>query len=234
MLILIVAIALPSINNKISSNIYIRISSIILLYSGLLAINAINIPELGSGVGIFSGLFHVTLISQLMDCFIFLIGSLILISWPIINNINYNHNLSSNRFKNKIYKINNYATEYSLIILFSTLGASLLISSADIVSMYLSIELQSFGVYILCTIFRDSDTATSAGLKYFLLGGLSSCLILLGGGLVYSFTGLTNYEDIYSLIYVSDVNNITQGLNLGFIFIIVGLLFKIAAAPLHN
>jgi NADH-ubiquinone oxidoreductase chain 2 len=73
------AIALPFINNKISSNNYIRISSIILLYSGLLALNALNIPNLGSGIGIFSGLFHVTLISQLMDCFIFLIGLLILV-----------------------------------------------------------------------------------------------------------------------------------------------------------
>src|SRR5256885_16167687 len=131
-------------------------------------------------------------------------------------------------------KINNYAIEYSLIILFSILGASLLISSADIISMYLSIELQSFGVYILCTIFRDSNSATSAGLKYFLLGGLSSCLILLGGGLVYSYTGLTNFEDIYSLINVYELNNINQGLNLGFSLIFVGLLFKIAAAPLHN
>jgi NADH:ubiquinone oxidoreductase subunit 2 (chain N) len=118
--------------------------------------------------------------------------------------------------------------------LFSSLGASFLISAADIVSMYLSIELQSFGVYILPAVFRDSDDATSASLKYFLLGGLSSCLILLGGGLVYSFTGLTNFESIYSLIYLSETNNIIQGFNLGFIFIIVGLLFKIAAAPLHN
>jgi NADH:ubiquinone oxidoreductase subunit 2 (subunit N) len=63
-------------------------------------------------------------------------------------------------------KINTYAIEYSLVILFSTLGASLLISSSDIVSMYLSIELQSFGVYILSTIFRDSDNATSAGFHF--------------------------------------------------------------------
>jgi NADH-ubiquinone oxidoreductase chain 2 len=121
--------------------------------------------------------------------------------------------------------------------------------------MYLSIELQSFGVYILATVFRDSDSATSAGLKYFLLGGLSSCLILLGVGLIYSYSGLTNFEAIYSLISVisesnisltiqggTDIsnnvyylpNNIIQGLNLGFIFIFVGLLFKIAAAPLHQ
>jgi NADH-ubiquinone oxidoreductase chain 2 len=100
--------------------------------------------------------------------------------------------------------------------------------------MYLSIELQSFGVYILATLYRDSESATSAGLKYFLLGGLSSCLILFGAGLIYTFTGLTNFESIYSLISVSYSNNIIQGLNLGFILIIVGFLFKIAAAPLHN
>jgi NADH-ubiquinone oxidoreductase chain 2 len=75
-----VAIALPSINNNISSNVYIRLSSIILIYSGLLALNAINIPLMGSGIGLFSGFFHVTLISQFMDTFIFLIGSIILIA----------------------------------------------------------------------------------------------------------------------------------------------------------
>jgi NADH-ubiquinone oxidoreductase chain 2 len=100
--------------------------------------------------------------------------------------------------------------------------------------MYLSIELQSFGVYILASLYRDSDSATAAGLKYFLLGGLSSCLILLGGGLLYTFTGLTNFESIYNLISVSYTNNIIQGISLGFLLIIIGFLFKIAAAPLHN
>jgi NADH-ubiquinone oxidoreductase chain 2 len=230
-LILIVAIALPSINNYISSNIYIRIYSIILLYSGLLALNAINIPSLGFGIGLFNGLFHVTLISQLMDCFIFLIGSLILLAWPLIINKKYN---LLNNIQNNFFKINKYAIEYSLLILFSTLGASLLISSSDIISMYLSLELQSFGIYILTTIFRDSNNATSAGLKYFLLGGLSSCLILFGGSLIYSFTGLSNFESIYSLISIIETNNINQGINLGFIFIFLGLLIKIAAAPLYN
>ncbi len=233
-IILIVAIALPSINIYINSNIYNRLSSIILIYSGLLALNAINIPSMGSGIGLFNGLFHVTLISQFMDTFIFLVGSLILISWPLINNNIYNITKFSNNLQIKLNKLKIYLTEYSLIILFSTLGASLLISSADIISMYLSIELQSFGLYILSTIFRNSDSATSAGLKYFLLGSLSSCLILLGSSLIYSFTGLTNFDSIYSLISVTGYNNINQGLNLGIIFIIVGLLFKIAAAPMHN
>jgi NADH-ubiquinone oxidoreductase chain 2 len=221
-LIFIVAAASQPINN-ICSNLYIRISSIILLYSGLLSFNVINIPAVGFGIGLFNGLFHVTLISQFMDCFIFIIGSLILASWPLINNFT--------SLNNKFKKINTYAIEYSLLILFSTLGASCLVSSSDIMSMYLSIELQSFGIYILSTIFRDSDSATSAGLKYFLLGGLSSCLILLGGGLIYSYTGLTNFEAIYSLISIINTNKIIQGINLGFILIMFGLLFKIAAAP---
>jgi len=166
-IILIMAIALPSLNNSISTNIYIRISSIILLYSGLLSLNVINVPAVGPGIGIFSGLFHVTLISQLMDCFIFIIGLLILVSWPIISNNKINkYKISSFGFKNKNNKINTYAIEYSLIILFSSLGASFLISASDIVSMYLSIELQSFGVYILPSIFRDSDDATSAGFHF--------------------------------------------------------------------
>nr|QKS32172.1 NADH dehydrogenase subunit 2 [Sphaerobolus stellatus] len=88
---------------------------------------------------------------------------------------------------------------YSLIALFSTLGGSLLLSSADLLSMYLSIELQSFSLYVLATIYRNSG-ATSAGLKYFLLGGLASCLILLGGALLYALTGLTGFDSIYSLV----------------------------------
>jgi len=111
--------------------------------------------------------------------------------------------------------------------------------------MYLSIELQSFGVYILATIYRNSESATNAGLKYFLLGGLSSCLILLGCVLIYSYTGLIYFEDIYSITAASnavsnsgslslisgDINTIIQ---LGLVFIFVGFLFKVAGAPFHN
>lgn len=246
-LILIVAIALPSFNKQLSPILLTRISSIIFIYAGVLSFNAFYIQSIGSGIGIYSGLFHVTFVSQLLDTFLLVIASLILIAWPLIN-------VSSTSKENEVVQsshlssvlktkgINQYtqsfgsgkSTEYSLIVLFSTLGATLLVSSADLISMYLSIELQSFGVYILTTLYRDSESATSAGLKYFLLGGLSSCLILLGSGLIYTFTGLTNFESIYSLISVSYSNNIMQGLSLGFILIFIGLLFKIAAAPLHN
>src|SRR6266566_2973838 len=90
-----------------------------------------------------------------------------------------------------------------IIILISTLGSLLLISSSNLITLYLSLELQSFGVYILASLYRHSELAISAGLKYFLLGSLASCIILLGCGL-------------------------------GLILIFIGLLFKIAAAPLHN
>jgi len=238
LLILIVAIALPSFQNKLSPILFTRISSIIFIYAGALSFNALYIESIGSGLGIYSGLFHVTVTSQIMDTFLLLIASVILVAWPIINNTklsikNNTVNITNKLPQHTLGKINP-CTEYSLIIMFSTLGASLLISCADLVSMYLSIELQSFGVYILSTLYRDSESATSAGLKYFLLGGLSSCIILLGSGLLYSYTGLTNFESIYSLISVSYNNQIIHGLTLGLILILIGLLFKIAAAPLHN
>ena len=96
----------------------------------------------------------------------------------------------------------NKSNEYCLIVLFNILGALFLVSSSDLISMYLSIELQSFGLYILATLYKEKLSATSAGLKYFLLGGLSSCIILLGSGLIYTYTGLTNLELIYTLISI--------------------------------
>lgn len=101
--------------------------------------------------------------------------------------------------------------------------------------MYLSIELQSFAVYILASIHRDSESSTAAGLKYFLLGGLSSCFILLGAALIYAYTGLTNIESIFNLILSSsNSSNGTILPILGLSFIVLGFLFKVAAAPLHN
>lgn len=239
LLILIVAIAIPSFQKNFAPNLFTRLSSIIFIYAGVLSFNTLNIESIGSGLGIYSGLFHVTVTSQIMDTFLFLMASLILIAWPIINNSlltikNDTVNKTNNLPQHKVGKAINPSTEYSVIVMFSTLGASLLMSSADLISMYLSIELQSFGVYILSTLYRDSESSTSAGLKYFLLGGLSSCIILLGSALIYSYTGLTNFESIYSLVSVSYSNQIIHGLTLGFILILIGLLFKIAAAPLHN
>ncbi len=115
---------------------------------------------------------------------------------------------STDNFYDRVVKYNRpVLSEYALIILFTTLGGVLLISSYDLVSMYLSIELQSFALYLLASLYRDSESATSAGLKYFLLGGLSSCFILLGAGLIYAYTGLTNLEALYSLFSVPNITD---------------------------
>jgi len=213
-LILIVAKALPSIQKQISSIHFTRISALILLISGLLSLNILYIQSIGSGIGIFSGFYQVSSISQTIEFFLLLIGSLILIGWPL--------------------KESKYSIDYSIIVLFSILGSSLLISSLDLISFYLSLELQSFGLYILATLYRNKESATKAGLKYFLLGGLSSCLILLGTAIIYSYTGLTQLESIYMLLLTTNIQYVIIGALFGIILIVIGLLFKISAAPLHN
>ena len=121
-----------------------------------------------------------------------------------------------------------------MIVVFSTIGASFLVSSTDLVSLYLAIELQSFAVYILAALYRNNESATAAGLKYFLLGALSSAFILLGSSLIYSYTGLTNLDAISSLVSVSSSDSVTQGVILGLVIMTTGFLFKVAAAPFHN
>jgi NADH-ubiquinone oxidoreductase chain 2 len=137
--------------------------------------------------------------------------------------------------------------EYPLIILFIISGAIFLISSNDLISIFLSIELQSYGLYLLSTIYRNSELSTNAGLTYFLLGGLSSCIILLGQSLLYINSGNTNLDGFYIINSVSGSTNIffNENLNnsipsfyqyyiqLSLVIISVGFLFKIASAPFH-
>jgi NADH-ubiquinone oxidoreductase chain 2 len=129
--------------------------------------------------------------------------------------------------------------EYPLIILFILIGATFLMSSSDLVSMFLAIELQSYGLYIFATLYRDSELSTSAGLTYFLLGGLSSCFILLGSCLLYLNSGITNLDGIFVLSSLSEVNGkeaiveTNKYLNLALLIMSVGYLFKVSAAPFH-
>ena len=226
---LMMAVALPTV--RISPILLIRVTSIILLFAAALSFNASYIQAIGSGVGIYSGLFQVTSLSQVVDTFIFLIAAFVILPWAPAK---FGNNVNTTATSTAVPSI----PEYALIILFTTCGASFLVSSADLVSMYLSIELQSFAVYILAALYRDSESATSAGLKYFLLGGLSSGLILLGSALVYAYTGLTSFEGIYSLLSVTTIplggDSITGPVTIGLTITVVGFLFKIAAAPFHN
>ena len=133
--------------------------------------------------------------------------------------------------------------EYPLILLFVITGSILLITSSDVVSIFLSIELQSYGLYLLCTIYRNSELSTSAGLTYFLLGGLSSCFILLGTSLLYANYGTTNLDGYYVITSISNLaddyrNEMSHWykpfyLNMSLLIMSVGFLFKISAAPFH-
>jgi NADH-ubiquinone oxidoreductase chain 2 len=102
--------------------------------------------------------------------------------------------------------------EYPLILLFVISGAVFLMSTNDLVSIFLSIELQSYGLYLLSTIYRNSELSTAGGLIYFLLGGLSSCFILLGTSLLYVNSGTTSLDGIYILNSISDINENIAGL----------------------
>jgi NADH-ubiquinone oxidoreductase chain 2 len=219
-LTMILAIGLFSL--RISAINFNRIAIILLLYSGVLAYNTLYIDLVGSGVGVFGGLFQVTVITQSIDLFIYLLGAVVLLLGSQVqqnwNPVNGGRGLP-------------VLAEYPLIVLFSVLGMSSLISSSDLVSMFLSIELQSFAVYILATIYRESESATAAGLKYFLLGSLSSALILLGSSLLYGFTGLTSFEGLYMLCSTTTSN---YAIEISVVLMVIGLLFKVSAAPFHN
>lgn len=224
-------VAIPVFSYRITPSLFNRITSVVLIYSALLAFNGLHIESLASGVGIYSGLFHVTTVSVAIEGFLLFTGALILLGWGPV---------TEKTIARSSTTVVPTISEYSLMILFTSMGATLLLSSSDLVSMYLSIELQSFAVYILATLYRDSESATSAGLKYFLLGGLSSALILLGTALIYSYTGLTQFESIYTLVQVTGSEsvansaNYTGGVTCGLLLIGIGFLFKVAAAPLHN
>jgi NADH:ubiquinone oxidoreductase subunit 2 (subunit N) len=281
-----------------------RIVFIIFILGAYIAYNTLNVDAIGSGIGIYGGVFKITILSQVFDMFLFITGGIItlltcfipynfknyddsksikfilegnkenVLKWRThylffksgikdYNNKNllnyYPYNDYSNesniyiRFINIIRKfiellpnINistpyiiekklNYSKlevkEYSLLLLYTVLGGSLLISSQNLISLYLSLELQSFTLYILSTSQIRSFKGTSGGLKYFLLGGLSSGFILLGCSLLYAFTGTVNLEHIF-MIYSDGISN--YFIDPCLIILFAGLLFKVSAAPFHN
>ena len=125
----------------------------------------------------------------------------------------------------------------NIIILLAILGIVLLVSSNDLLAMYLAMELQSLAFYTLATLKRDDESSTEAGLKYFILGSLSSGIFLFGVSLIYGLTGLTNFDSLNLFVFGLGTEmgsqDSTIGLLIGIIFIGIALLFKLAAAPFH-
>lgn len=120
--------------------------------------------------------------------------------------------------------------EYPLLVTLSTLGMLTMISANDLIVLYVGLELQSLALYVLAAFHRDNARSTEAGLKYFVLGALSSGMLLYGASLIYGFTGFTGFEGITAALTPDGVN---LGVQVGAAFVLAGLVFKISAVPFH-
>lgn len=228
-----------------------RIAIIALMYCILH--DTMSLSFISKGIGLHGGLLHITNITQIFHIFVFFISILILqltsfyprkVWIPEYSSLK---DLIFNKFLYYRTKIINKMgehmkiIEYPLILLFVISGAVFLMSTNDLVSVFLSIELQSYGLYLLSTIYRNSELSTTGGLIYFLLGGLSSCFILLGTSLLYVNSGTTSMDGLYILNSISDVNDgvaLTSWyksyyLNFSLLIFSIGFLFKVSAAPFH-
>ena len=235
---------------------YSRIGIVIQFYCIFFCYNNLFVSYLDQGIGLFGGLFNISSISIVFDLLIFLL-TLFILNLTGFYPRKYWSNQYLTFYKLLFTKLKMFIAniinkkgeqfsiiEYTLIILFIITGSILLISSSDLISIYLSIELQSYGLYLLCTMYRNSESSTSSGLTYFLLGGLSSCFILLGIGLIYANSGTTYLDNFYIITNLSNIingeeqNNLIYGDIVNYIpycllLITIGFLFKISAAPFH-
>ena len=234
------------------SILFNRVTIIALIYCMLH--DTLCLSFISKGIGLHGGLLHITNITQTFHIFVFFISILILqltsfyprkVWIPEYSSLK---DLIFNKFLYYRTKIINKMgehmkiIEYPLILLFVISGAVFLMSTNDLVSIFLSIELQSYGLYLLSTIYRNSELSTTGGLIYFLLGGLSSCFILLGTSLLYVNSGTTSMDGLYILNSISDVNEGVAGLtswyksdylNFSLLIFSIGFLFKVSAAPFH-
>lgn len=224
----------------------------LLIVSFLVGLKSNNFIILKKGVSLLGGLFHNTSLSITFHLFIMFISFIIIqltAFFPrnfindsidsinkLMDNLIYNLELS-NKTKEQYTII-----EYPLIILFIIVGAMFLISCNDIISIFLSLELQSYGLYLLCALYRNSESSTGASLIYFLLGGLSSCFILLAFAILYGNSGTSNLSSYYLFTNLSDSRHMTSSIvylynnsyiSYSLVVLSIGLLFKVSAAPFH-
>ncbi|EKS40278.1 NADH-quinone oxidoreductase subunit NuoN [Afipia clevelandensis] len=118
--------------------------------------------------------------------------------------------------------------EYAILVLLSTTGMMVLISSGDLIMLYLGLELMSLALYVVAASHRDDTKSTEAGLKYFVLGALSSGMLLYGASLIYGFTGTVSFAGI-----AAEAKGGNIGLLFGLVFLLAGLCFKVSAVPFH-
>ncbi|MCX7559440.1 NADH-quinone oxidoreductase subunit NuoN [Sulfitobacter sp. F26204] len=120
--------------------------------------------------------------------------------------------------------------EYPILVALSVVGMMMMVSAGDLMALYMGLELQSLALYVVASLRRDSVRSTEAGLKYFVLGALSSGLLLYGASLVYGYAGTTLFSGI---ITTAQAGETSLGLLFGLVFLIAGLAFKVSAVPFH-
>ncbi|QMU57796.1 MAG: NADH-quinone oxidoreductase subunit NuoN [Boseongicola sp.] len=119
--------------------------------------------------------------------------------------------------------------EYPLLVALAVVGMMVMVSAGDLIALYMGLELQSLALYVVASLRRDSVKSTEAGLKYFVLGALSSGLLLYGSSLVYGFAGTTSFAGIITAVE----GQASVGVLIGISFVVAGLAFKVSAAPFH-
>ncbi|RYE05522.1 MAG: hypothetical protein EOP33_05500 [Rickettsiaceae bacterium] len=214
----VTVIALPSLS--VSSSSLTRLCSLILFSSAALSYHTSS--GLESGISLFSGLIQASPLTMSIDLLLGTIGALAILPWAPLK-------LAKGPLTSvfTLLPTNSY---HALLALFSVSGGSILVSSASLLSLYLGLEMQSFGVYVMAALYRDSETATHAGLVYFLLGGLSSAFILMGSASLYAGLGVMSLDEVYALAGTSE----QAGVILSVTILTAGLFFKVAAAPFHQ
>jgi NADH-quinone oxidoreductase subunit N len=122
--------------------------------------------------------------------------------------------------------------EFPVLVLLATVGMMMMISAGDLIALYIGLELQSLALYVLAAIRRDDVRSSEAGMKYFVLGALSSGMLLYGASLLYGFTGATSFQAIAAAAKAA-TGPASTGLLVGLAFLLVGLAFKVSAVPFH-
>jgi NADH-quinone oxidoreductase subunit N len=185
-------------------------------FCSLAAVALLILAAIASAVApdavLFNGLLKTSLFTRFADTLVYLGAAM-----ALILSLDYNRRENIARF------------EYPILVLFAVLGMIVMISANDLMSLYIGFELQSLALYITAAIARDSLRSTEAGLKYFVLGALASGLLIYGISLVYGFAGTTNFTSLANIL----TGGAGYGTVIGIVFVLVGLAFKISAAPFH-
>ncbi len=189
-----------------------RSTGLVALLSGLVLVGAAAVSAVSPMGAIFRGGFVADEVSRFSKVAIYLMSAV-----AILLGERWLNRLRSSRF------------EYPVLVLLAALGMGMMVSAGDLISLYIGIELQSLALYVLTAFRRDDGKASEAALKYFVLGALSSGILLYGASLIYGFAGSTKFVDIAHAVHAGN----GTGVIFGVVFLICGVAFKVSAAPFH-